>query len=174
MNTPIFLVGARGCGKTTVGQTLAQALGYTFVDTDHWLLETTQKTVAEVVASEGWEGFRLRESEALHAVTQPAAVIATGGGMVLAERNRQYMREKGKVIWLAADAAVLAARLEAQPEEGQRPTLTGRPIAEEMRQILAEREALYRHAAHHIINAMQQPAAVTTQIRQALSLAHAS
>ncbi|PLR24152.1 MULTISPECIES: shikimate kinase AroL [Pantoea] len=174
MSLPIYLIGARGCGKTTVGQALSQALGYVFNDTDHYLQLTTQRSVAEIVASEGWDSFRARETESLRAVTAPNTVIATGGGMVLAEVNCRFMREHGQVIWLNAPADVLADRLEHQPEAAQRPTLTGRPIAEEMGDILRERAHLYRQTAHHEVNAMQSPDRVVEQILQSLSLARAS
>lgn len=174
MSLPIYLIGARGCGKTTIGLALSQALGYAFSDTDHHLQLTTQRTVAEIVAVEGWDSFRGRETESLRAVTAPATVIATGGGMVLAEVNRRFMREHGQVIWLNAPSTVLADRLERQPEAAQRPTLTGRPIAEEMSDILRERAHLYRQTAHHEVNAMQAPEQVVDQILQSLSLARAS
>ncbi len=174
MSLPIFLIGARGCGKTTVGEALSQALGYAFRDTDHHLQLMTQRSVAEVVADEGWEGFRAREAESLIAVTAPATIIATGGGMVLAEANRHFMREQGRVIWLNAPPEVLAKRLENQPEAAQRPTLTGRPIAEEMSDVLQERAHLYRAAAHHEVNAMQTPERVVDDILHSLSLARAS
>ncbi|MTD27166.1 shikimate kinase AroL [Erwinia sorbitola] len=174
MSLPIYLIGARGCGKTTVGHALALALGYAFCDTDHALQQASGQTVADIVAREGWPGFRLRETASLKAVTAPSTVIATGGGMVLSEENRQFMREHGQVIYLNADAAVLAARLEAYPEAEQRPTLTGRPIAEEMVEVLAARDSLYRETAHHIINAMHSPDAVVSQILSVLSLARAS
>jgi shikimate kinase len=163
----IFLVGARASGKTTVGQALAKALECNFVDTDQYMLETTSLTVADVVAKEGWEGFRRRESEALRTVTEPGKVIATGGGMVLSEANRDYMRSHGTVLYLSAPASVLAGRLEANPEEAQRPTLTGRPIVEEMSDVLAAREPLYRGAAHHILDAT---APLRDVIAQALAL----
>jgi len=79
MSLPIFLIGARGCGKTTVGEALSRALGYAFTDTDHHLKLSTQRSVTEIVAEEGWEGFRARETESLKAVTAPGTVIATGG-----------------------------------------------------------------------------------------------
>jgi len=174
MSLPIYLIGARGCGKTTVGEALSRALGYAFRDTDHYLQLSTQRSVAQIVADEGWEGFRARETESLKAVTAPATVIATGGGMVLAEHNRRFMREQGRVIWLSAPSHILAQRLESQPEAAQRPTLTGRPIAEEMGDILRERAHLYRDAAHHEVNAMQPPERVIDEILQSLSLARAS
>jgi shikimate kinase len=169
MSLPVFLIGARGCGKTTVGAALALALNYEFCDTDHHLQQVTGKTVADIVAAEGWEGFRQRETESLMAVSAPQTVIATGGGMVLAEINRRFMREQGQVIWLQANAAVLAARLSAYPQSAQRPTLTGRPITEEMSEVLKQREVLYRDAAHHVIDAMQAPERVAAQILAALA-----
>jgi shikimate kinase len=69
MTLPIFLIGARGCGKTTVGHALSQLHVCQFVDTDHWLQEQAQMTVAQLVSKEGWHGFRARETEALEAVT---------------------------------------------------------------------------------------------------------
>ena len=174
MSLPIYLIGARGCGKTTIGQALSQALGYAFRDTDHHLQITTQRSVAEIVAAEGWDSFRVRETESLQAVTAPGTIIATGGGMVLAEVNRHFMREHGQVIWLNAPSTVLADRLERQPEAAQRPTLTGRPIAEEMGDILRQRAHLYHQAAHHEVNAMQSPDLVVEAILQSLSLARAS
>ncbi|AIX74586.1 MAG: shikimate kinase AroL [Mixta calida] len=174
MSSPIFLIGARGCGKTTVGELLAQALGYDFHDTDHYLQQVSGQTVADIVAAEGWEGFRQRETQALMAVSAPETIVATGGGMVLAEINRRFMQERGSVIWLQASASVLASRLSAYPQSSQRPTLTGRPITEEMTEVLHQREALYQQTAHHIINAMQPPEQVAAQILDALSLARAS
>lgn len=174
MSLPIFLIGARGCGKTTVGLALSQALGYAFTDTDHHLQLSTQRSVAEIVAAEGWEGFRARETESLRAVTAPRTVIATGGGMILAEENCRFMREQGQVIWLSASPEVLAERLQSEPEAAQRPTLTGRPIADEMSDVLRERAHLYQAAAHHQVNAMQSPERVVEEILLSLSLARAS
>ena len=78
MTLPIFLIGARGCGKTTVGRTLALAQGCQFIDTDYWLQENAQQTIAAIVEQEGWDGFRARETAALEAVSAPSRVVATG------------------------------------------------------------------------------------------------
>lgn len=164
MTQTIFMVGARGAGKTTVGRTLAQAMDYRFIDIDLFMQQTTQMSVAEIVAQEGWQGFRRRESLALQAVTKPSTIIATGGGAVLAEENRRFMRQHGTVIYLRAPAEVLAQRLEAFPQDAQRPTLTGRPIAEEMLEVLAAREALYQETAHHVLDAAQDPQELVAQI----------
>ena len=174
MTQPIFLVGPRGCGKTTVGLELARVCHRQFVDTDHWLQTEAGKTIAEIVEQEGWESFRARETATLEAVTAPSTVIATGGGIVLAECNRHFMREKGIVIYLSAPVSALVGRLEAFPEEGQRPALTSRPLNEEVSEVLAERDALYREAAHHVVDASASPEDVVIQIITALRLACAS
>ena len=171
MIQPLFLVGARGCGKTTIGRALADTLGYDFVDTDSYLLSSTGKSVTDIVAEEGWSGFRSRESQALLQVTAPATVVATGGGMVLSESNRQFMADNGTAIWLNVPATILAARLDAFPQEDQRPTLTGKRIAEEIVDVLAAREALYQQTAHHIIDATCSPDAVIESIINVLKLA---
>ncbi|CAI0866021.1 shikimate kinase AroL [Serratia ficaria] len=164
MTQTLFMVGARGAGKTTVGSALALALGYQFVDTDLFMQQAAQMSVAEMVEREGWLGFRRRESIALQTVTKPSTIIATGGGAILAEENRQFMRRQGTVIYLRSPASVLAQRLEEYPEDAQRPTLTGRPIAEEMREVLAAREALYQETAHHVMDGTGNPQQVVAQI----------
>ncbi|CNH13778.1 shikimate kinase AroL [Yersinia pekkanenii] len=169
MTQTIFMVGARGAGKTTIGKALAQVLGYRFIDTDLFMLQTLHMSVAEIVAREGWDGFRLRESMALQTVTAPKTVVATGGGAVLAHENRIFMRNHGLVIYLRASANVLAERLAEDPEDAQRPSLTGKPIVEEMLDILASREALYQEVADHVLDATQPPEDVVEHILQILT-----
>ena len=170
MTQTIFMVGARGAGKTTVGSALAKSLGYKFVDTDLALLRTSGLSVADIVEAEGWEGFRRRETETLKAICAPLTVVATGGGIVLSQENRDFMRENGTVIYLRSPASTLANRLQESPLEDQRPTLTGKPITEEMTDVLNEREAIYQLAAHHVVDGTQEPQTVVDLIVDALAL----
>ncbi len=152
----IFLVGARASGKTTVGRALARRLGLPFVDTDAAVTSAAGKTVAAIVAAKGWPAFRQQESAALRATVAKypqGAVIATGGGMVLAVENRRFMRERGVVFYLEATAPLLVARLTSSPLASQRPSLTGKGVAAEMKQVLAHRAPLYLEAAHHRLDA---------------------
>ena len=174
MTQPIFLIGARGCGKTTIGQALTRACHFQFVDTDQVLQQRSGLSVADIVAAEGWQGFRARETETLMSVTAPGTVIATGGGIILAPVNREFMRQSGVVIYLNAPVPVLAGRLEAFPEADQRPTLTGKPISEEVADVLAQRDALYRETAHYVVDASTAPERVVTQILDVLHLATVS
>ena len=152
----IFLVGARACGKTTVGKALAKKLKLPFADTDQHLLDNAGRSVDQIVEAEGWAGFRQRESAALREVTNArthGGVISTGGGMVLAETNRVFMRQYGMVVFLDAPVEVLAERLGRNPLSSQRPSLTGKGQVEEIGDVLKERRPLYEAAAHHIVDA---------------------
>ena len=162
MTQPLFLIGPRGCGKTTVGMALADSLNRRFVDTDQWLQSQLNMTVAEIVEREEGAGFRARE-------TAPSTVIATGGGIILTEFNRHFMQNNGIVVYLCAPVSVLVNRLQAAPEEDLRPTLTGKPLSEEVQEVLEERDALYREVAHIIIDATNEPSQVISEIRSALA-----
>jgi len=174
MIQPIFLIGARGCGKTTIGRVLAETLGYYFADTDSHLLTSTGKSVAEIVSAEGWPGFRARESLALQQVTAASTVVATGGGMILSESNRQFMAERGIAIWLNVPADILAARLDASPEVDQRPALTGKSMIDEIVDVLAARTELYHQTARHTIDATRSPDSVVESIIRVLQMSNVS
>lgn len=73
------------------------------------------------------------------------------------------------VIYLRASANVLAERLAEDPEDAQRPSLTGKPIVEEMLDVLASREPLYQEVAHHVLDATQPPEEVVEQILHILA-----
>lgn len=92
MESTIYLIGPRGAGKTTVGKALSLSLDYQFIDTDNWITDKYQQTISSMVEAEGWDVFRQLESDALIQVSQPNQVISTGGGIVLAEKNRVYMK----------------------------------------------------------------------------------
>ena len=149
----IFLIGARACGKSTLGHLLAKKLQLAFVDTDRHIRAASGLEVDAFVARSGWPAFRARESATLRECARPRTVVATGGGMVLDPRNCEFMRATGTVFFLNVPAQRLASRLTENPRTAQRPSLTGLPPAEEIAQVLAEREPIYRAVAHHIIHA---------------------
>ena len=161
---PVFLVGPRCCGKTTVAGLLAQRLGFAGLDTDVLLVAKAGMDVPAIVAREGWIGFRRRESSALEEAAAPDTVVATGGGMVLSPENRMFMRAAGIVIYLRAPAAVLAGRMAGDGGAARRPSLTGEDPEAEMASVLAEREPLYRESAHYCVDATLRPEAVVAAI----------
>ena len=153
MDSTIYLIGPRGAGKTTVGKALSLTLNYRFIDTDDWVTQKYQQTISLMVQEKGWDFFRQIESEALIQVSQPNQVISTGGGMILAEQNRDYMKCKDVNIYLQASGETLVERLSQDPNEAQRPSLTGKTLVSEMNDVLVKREPLYLQCADIIVDA---------------------
>lgn len=155
MNDPIrsagrlYLVGLRGSGKTTVGRLVAAQLNWGFVDADDEIETRAGASIASLFESVGLEGFRIRESEVLRELALlEDHVIATGGGSVVREENRDLMRTTGVVVWLTAAPATLAARVQAAQDSAlRRPPLTGLPALAEMERVACEREPWYRAVA---------------------------
>lgn len=147
----IFLIGPRACGKTSVGRGLAERLGLDFVDTDHELVADVGMEIVEYVERHGWDGFRDKETEILTAVAgKGVRVVGCGGGIILREANRTVLKS-GVTIYLKAEPEVLAERLLRDPLEAQRPSLTGKSVVDEVRDILAERASLYEGCADVVI-----------------------
>ena len=162
----IFLVGYRGAGKTTVARLLAARLGWDWIDADEELERRAGVTVREIFSAEGEAGFRDREEAVLADLCRrERAVIATGGGAVLREANRNRMRAAGHVVWLSTDAATAWARLQGDPSTAdRRPALTVGGLAE-VEQLLRQREPLYRACADLTVDtANRTPEAITAEI----------
>jgi shikimate kinase len=147
----LSLVGSRGSGKTTVGRIVAALAGRSFLDLDAEIERTAGRKIAAIFAEDSEEFFRDLEERTLRRVVdrEPGAVVAGGGGVVLCDGNRRALRRHGRVVWLAADPATLIGRLRAEP--GDRPALTRRGLLDEIEEVLARREALYRSVADWIV-----------------------
>lgn len=166
---PIFLIGTRAAGKTTIGKNLADKLEYDFLDLDQSLCKTQKKSIAQIVASSGWNHFRSLESEHLKSAcknfrNQSGIVVATGGGIILKSVNREILRKNGVVFWLKVMPGELYKRLSADPLPDQRPSLTDTDLLAELQQTFIERESLYSECAHHIINAENNVSAICSEI----------
>ncbi|GLT77257.1 hypothetical protein SLA2020_488610 [Shorea laevis] len=110
----IFLVGMMGSGKTTVGKVLAEALGYSFVDSDCYVEQAIGgESVAQIFNHYGEKFFRDNESEALQELSlMPQQVVATGGGAVVRPINWHYMKQ-GVTVYLDVPLDTLARRIAA-------------------------------------------------------------
>ena len=143
----VYLVGARACGKSTVGRLLAARLNWPLAETDLMAEEIMGSSISDAVAEKGWDFFREAETRALkQAASLKPAVISTGGGIVLSRENREFMAKTGMVVYLKALPQLLEQLLLA--DAGCRPSLTGAHPADEIGRVLAEREKLYRELAH--------------------------
>ncbi|MDH5518147.1 MAG: shikimate kinase AroK [Gammaproteobacteria bacterium] len=149
-STNIFLIGPMGAGKTTVGRVLAQKLSLTFIDSDHEIENHTGVDIPLIFEKEGEQGFRKREAEIIDELTSKHnIVLATGGGAVIREDNRQHLINRGLVIYLQADIKHLLRRTR---KDRNRPLLQGTDPEKKLRQIMQEREAFYLQTADHVID----------------------
>ena len=97
----IFLIGPMGSGKSTIGKVLSERLEYDFYDTDKLVEKVVGKKIKEIFEQNGEQYFRLKESEELDKTRKlKNAGIATGGGIIENEKNRLFLKEEKKVIFL--------------------------------------------------------------------------
>jgi shikimate kinase/3-dehydroquinate synthase len=147
MSEGIVLVGLPGAGKSTIGRSLAATLGRPFVDTDE-LIAGPRGDVGARLRALGEPAFRESEAQAIRtAMTNPEAVIATGGGALDDPLNRWRLWHHGITVWLDAADGTLVGRLAADPVE--RPLLDGDPAAT-LASLRLRREAFYRAADVHL------------------------
>jgi len=135
-----------GSGKSTVGRQLARRLGLPFFDSDHVIEQRLGCSISDYFAREGEAAFRDVEEQVIAELAHgPDAVVATGGGAVLREANRRALREGGRVVYLRSSPEELHRRLR---HDTQRPLLQVADPLARLRSLYAERDPLYREAAH--------------------------
>ena len=119
----LTITGFMGTGKTTVGNILAERLGRHLVDMDERIEAELGKTIAQVFDDEGEEVFRLAEARLCQALAQESdLVIATGGGTLVSDENRQTLAASGPVVCLTAGIDTVLQRVE---DFEDRPLLPG-------------------------------------------------
>lgn len=120
----IVITGFMGTGKTTVGRLVAEKLNRPFIDTDEEIVRRTGRTIPDIFQYEGEANFRHIERRMCRFLSaQQGLVIATGGGMLVDESNRDVMLASGLVICLTASPDAILQRLKNDPIE--RPLLKG-------------------------------------------------
>lgn len=146
----VALLGLRGAGKSTVGRALAARLGRSFVELDARIEEAAGLSLAEIWELHGEAYYRRLERETLVKIveTLPRAVLATGGGIVAEATTWERLRRSALTVWLQARPEVHWDRVVAQ---GDHRPMANDPLAmERLRQLLNERDALYRQAHHTV------------------------
>lgn len=163
----IFLVGMMGAGKTSVGRVLAKRLNKTFYDSDHVIEERTGVKISVIFEIEGEPGFRHRESAVLDELTAlDDVVLATGGGAVLAQENRDRLRTRGTVVYLRASVKDLLNRTR---HDKNRPLLQTADPRARLNELYEMRDPLYREVAHVTIDTGSQSlATLVNRLHQVL------
>lgn len=155
MPTLIYLIGFMGSGKTTLGQILANVLGFDFVDLDAVFEERTGRSIAVYFAESGEEAFRAAERLLVEeTVLMEKTVVAAGGGAFLVREIRELMLNRGFTVYLRLPVSVLASRLRSSRNrpllyDRNGVTLKGGALHGRIEQLLEERSPLYEQA--HLI-----------------------
>jgi shikimate kinase len=143
-----------GAGKTSVGRLLAKRFGKTFYDCDQEIERRTGVKIPVIFEIEGEAGFRAREAAVLKELASlNDIVLATGGGAVLREDNRQVLMKNGTVVYLRASLDDLWQRTR---HDRNRPLLRTPDPRAKLEELFAERDPLYREVAAVIIDTGNQ------------------
>jgi shikimate kinase len=153
-DAPIFLIGYRGTGKTSVARELAGQLAWHWVDTDDLIEQMAGKTIAAIFSEEGETGFRELEARIVATVVRKrATIVALGGGAVLRDDNREAICAAGPVVWLRASVDAILERVAADSTTAsRRPNLTIAGGRAEIEELLAARTPHYRQCATLVVD----------------------
>ena len=133
----VILIGFMGCGKSSVGKALADALHEPFVDTDVLIEEQEGRKISDIFRESGeLETLVLRQLLR----SEERQIIAVGGGLPVRPVNQKYLKQLGTVVYLMAQPDTLAARLEG---DDTRPMLQGGELKRRIRELMDAREEIY-------------------------------
>tara|TARA_B100001248_G_scaffold11655_1_gene7544 strand:- start:7431 stop:7931 length:501 start_codon:yes stop_codon:yes gene_type:complete len=137
----IFLIGPMGSGKSTIGKVLSEKLEYDFYDTDKLVEKVVGKKIKEIFEQNGEQYFRLKESEELDKTRKlKNAVIATGGGIIENEKNRLFLKEEKKVIFLDSS---IERQYDRTKESQKRPLLNNGDSMKILKNLYQKRLSFY-------------------------------
>ena len=147
MNRNIYFIGLMAVGKSTIGRVLAQSLGREFFDSDQVIEERAGAPIAWIFDVEGEQGFRDREQAVIDELTRKEGIVmATGGGAVLRETNRNALAGRGCVVHLDSSVERLVERT---CRDKKRPILKDGDRRRTLERLLADRWPLYSEIADY-------------------------
>lgn len=138
----IYLTGFMGAGKTTIGQVLATNLNLPVVDTDTLIEQNMKMEIKDIFEQHGESYFRELETKTLQELPVNDTLVTTGGGIVTTQKNIDWMKENGCMIFLYADPEIIWGRLE---NDTTRPLIKQKK-KEEIIELFNTRLALYNQA----------------------------
>lgn len=163
MRDNVVLIGMMGCGKSTVGKLLAEALGFAFVDTDQYIEKALGRTIPDIFAKEGEAFFRDQELGAAEELALgKGQVIACGGGLPTRADSIASLKYSGTVIFLRRDPGEIYDNV----------SMGGRPLGQQGRAAFLERyagrEPIYQAWADHVVEVQATPAETVQRILEVL------
>lgn len=149
-----------GAGKSTIGQLLAQQLGFAFVDTDLLIESLYARPLQQITDALPRQTFLDMEAGVITALAASDCVIATGGSVIYRESAMTHLKKLGPVIYLNPPLAAIVERVASKPDRGI-SFGPGQGLAE----IHAERAGLYeRYADYDCNTAAQSPQVCAARI----------
>ena len=149
----IYLVGPMGAGKSTIGRLLSAELKLEFYDSDKVIEQRCGANIPWIFDMEGEAGFREREEQSIDDLTQMSSIVlATGGGVIMRESNRNHLSARGIVVYLCTSVEQQLART---ARDKNRPLLQADNPEKILRDLFAVRDPLYRSIADIIIETDQ-------------------
>ncbi|MBL7685386.1 MAG: shikimate kinase [Deltaproteobacteria bacterium] len=137
----VILAGFMGTGKTAVGQALARALKYSFVDSDREIEAREVRSVQKIFETDGEAHFRKLEQETIFRLSEKdQTVLSVGGGAILNPKTFEHLNHKGKLILLTASVDEITKRL---GNENERPLLKGGDRKKKIQKLMKDRESIY-------------------------------
>ena len=175
MNCNIYLIGFSGTGKTTTGRLLSKLLAKSFVDMDSEIEKLERLTIPEIFKAKGEIGFREIETALLGSTALILGqIVSTGGGVPALKKNREIMKNNGKVVWLTATPKTILSRLTKQKGLGgsgaARPMLTSDKPLQRIEELLSERINSYEMADLVVNTESREPREVAKTIIEGLNL----
>lgn len=144
----LILVGLPGSGKSTVGRHLARRLSLPLADSDNAIEQRVGCSIRDYFLREGEEAFRDVEESVIAELCTHDGVIATGGGSVLRQSNRERLHASGHVVYLRSSPEDIFRRVR---HDGKRPLLQVDDPLAKLRELYDQRDPLYRETAHFVI-----------------------
>jgi len=169
----LFLVGFMGAGKSSVGRTLGEHLGWTFVDLDERIERREGKTIAELFQKSGEQRFRRAERTALRELLKELRsgsqmIVALGGGAFVQKENAAGIKSTGvPTVFLDAPADELWRRCQEQRTQVERPLLID---AEAFQGLYEARRPGYLKASLRMETSGKDAAAVAAEVAKAFDL----
>ena len=158
--TRIILIGYMGAGKTTIGKVLAREMGMEFYDLDNYIEDRFHQKIPDIFAEQGEAAFRDAETAACEELGKRlGAVIATGGGAVVREQNRNALRQNGTVVYLRRGLDALAR--------------SGRPLSKDrdaVKAIFEQRKDIYERFADFTVDVNDDAQVTTERVISCISL----
>lgn len=145
----IFLIGMMGSGKSSVGKKLSEFCELPFYDTDEMIIRSEGISIKDIFKNEGEKYFRHIESESLKK-TDSHGVISCGGGIILNNQNRRYLKDNGSTIFLKSSISTLKTRL-LENIDKNRPLIDYGNLKKSLESTYENRKSFYIECANTTI-----------------------